>query len=181
MNEEDSQKQNDSEKKKTDEVTEAQAAAVGSEPVGSELVESEAGGSEPVESEPKRAAKRVARKRTAAKTSAAKRTSSTKAEEAASREADAKARVTVVKKLLKTVEEKLSAKDAKASLGDYIRLVQLHKELDEEAPREIKVTWVESGTTTTEPKPETARIDGTEPETTKPEPAKPDPTSGNGG
>jgi len=41
------------------------------------------------------------------------------------------------------VEEKLSRKDAKASLGDYIRLVQLQKELDDEAPREIKVTWVD--------------------------------------
>ena len=58
-------------------------------------------------------------------------------------------RATVVKKLLKNIEEKLSGKDVKASLGDYIRLVQLQKELDEEAPREIKVTWVEPGTRTT--------------------------------
>jgi hypothetical protein len=50
---------------------------------------------------------------------------------------------TVVRKLLKTVEEKLSRDDMKASLGDYIRLVQLQKELDDEAPREIKVTWVD--------------------------------------
>jgi len=48
-----------------------------------------------------------------------------------------------VEKLLKKVEQKLSGQDVKASLGDYIRLVQLHKELDEETPREIKVTWVE--------------------------------------
>ena len=41
------------------------------------------------------------------------------------------------------MEEKLSRKDVKASLGDYIRLVQLQKELDDEAPREIKVTWVD--------------------------------------
>lgn len=50
---------------------------------------------------------------------------------------------TVVRKLLKAVEKKLSREDAKASLGDYIRLVQLQKELDDEAPREIKVTWVD--------------------------------------
>jgi len=31
----------------------------------------------------------------------------------------------------------------KATLGDYIRLVQLHKELDDESPKEIRVTWVE--------------------------------------
>ncbi len=32
---------------------------------------------------------------------------------------------------------------AKTTVGDYVRLVQLHKELDDEAPKEIKVTWVE--------------------------------------
>jgi len=49
----------------------------------------------------------------------------------------------VVKELLKKVEKKLSDDDVKATLGDYIRLVQLQKELDEEEPKEIKVTWVE--------------------------------------
>ena len=51
--------------------------------------------------------------------------------------------VHVVKRLLKQVERKLRDGDVRASLGDYIRLVQLHKELDEETPREIKVTWVD--------------------------------------
>jgi len=73
-------------------------------------------------------AKRAVAKRTiaiktaasATKTTAAKRTgAAATAEGAASRDADAKAQVTVVKKLLKTVEQKLSGKDAKASLGDY--------------------------------------------------------------
>ena len=50
----------------------------------------------------------------------------------------------VVKKLLKNVEKQLSGKEVKATLGDYIKLVQLQKELDEEQqPKEIKVTWVE--------------------------------------
>jgi hypothetical protein len=48
----------------------------------------------------------------------------------------------VVKKLLKKVEQKLSGDEVKASLGDYIRLVQLQKELEDEPPKEIKVTWV---------------------------------------
>jgi hypothetical protein len=73
----------------------------------------------------------------------------------------AKAHATVVTKLLKNMELKLSGKDAKASLGDYIRLVQLQKELDDDAPREIRVTWVETGTETAEE-------------------AKPDTTSGSG-
>ena len=33
--------------------------------------------------------------------------------------------------------------DVKASLGDYIRLVQLQKGLEEEEPKEIRVTWIE--------------------------------------
>ena len=52
-------------------------------------------------------------------------------------------RAAVVKKLLRKLEEQMRGGEVKASLGDYIRLVQLHKELDEEAPREIKVTWVD--------------------------------------
>jgi hypothetical protein len=68
---------------------------------------------------------------------------------AAAREDGGKTRAIVVKKLLKSMEKKLGGKDAKASLGDYIRLVQFQKELDEEAPKEIKVTWVEPGTKAT--------------------------------
>ena len=54
-------------------------------------------------------------------------------------------RAGVLKKLLKAVEKKLTEKEVKATLGDYIKLVQLQKELDEEQqPKEIKVTWVEA-------------------------------------
>ena len=56
----------------------------------------------------------------------------------------------IVKKLLRKVEKQLSEDEVKASLGDYIRLVQLQKELEEEQPREIKVTWVEPEETETE-------------------------------
>jgi hypothetical protein len=41
------------------------------------------------------------------------------------------------------VEQKITKGDMKASLGDYIRLVQLQKELEEEEPRDIQVTWVD--------------------------------------
>jgi hypothetical protein len=57
-------------------------------------------------------------------------------------------RAAVVKKLLKKLEAQMGGGEMKASLGDYIRLVQLHKELDEESPREIKVTWVEPAEST---------------------------------
>ena len=48
-----------------------------------------------------------------------------------------------MKKLLKNVERKLGGEDVKATLGDYIRLVQLQQELEEDEPRDISVTWVE--------------------------------------
>ena len=54
-------------------------------------------------------------------------------------------RAGVLKRLLKIVETKLSGTEVKATLGDYIKLVQLQKEMDDERqPREIKVTWVEA-------------------------------------
>jgi len=49
----------------------------------------------------------------------------------------------VIAAIRKTVETKLK-KDAKATLGDYIRLVQLQKELEGQDPQEIKAGWVES-------------------------------------
>jgi hypothetical protein len=104
----------------------------------------------------------------------ARKTAPRKAE--TSKEEDAKARAMVVKKLLKSMETKLSGKDAKASLGDYIRLVQLQKELDEDAPREIKVTWVETGTETTG----LIKPSGPKPSGLNPSGPKPDTTSGSG-
>ena len=52
-------------------------------------------------------------------------------------------RAQVIKGVLEKMEKQMSDDGMKATMGDYIRLVQLHKELDEESPREIKVTWVE--------------------------------------
>jgi hypothetical protein len=60
-------------------------------------------------------------------------------------ESDAKQSETV-KKILANFERKLKGKDVKGTLGDYIRLIQLQKELDEQATSEIKVGWVETKT-----------------------------------
>ena len=48
-----------------------------------------------------------------------------------------------VKNMLTKIETKMKGDRMRATLGDYIRLVQLHKELDDESPKEIRVTWVE--------------------------------------
>ncbi|MEO8100799.1 MAG: hypothetical protein ABI811_24090 [Acidobacteriota bacterium] len=52
-------------------------------------------------------------------------------------------RVRVVKGLLEIVEKGLEKAGVKATFTDYIRLVQLRKELEEDEPRDIRVTWVE--------------------------------------
>ena len=46
-------------------------------------------------------------------------------------------------KLIKKFEESLENDGVKPTVGEYIRLKQLRKELDVEEPKEIKVTWVE--------------------------------------
>ena len=55
-------------------------------------------------------------------------------------------RAQVIKNLLTKVEKNIASGAGKATLGDYIRLVQLDKELDEDEPKEIRVTWVEPET-----------------------------------
>lgn len=48
-----------------------------------------------------------------------------------------------VDKMIRGFNKELKAKQPKLSVSDFIRLVQLRDDLGEEAPREIKVTWVE--------------------------------------
>jgi hypothetical protein len=49
----------------------------------------------------------------------------------------------VVEQIIEKVEQKLGEGDVKATVGDYIRLVQLQKELEDEEPGEITVKWVD--------------------------------------
>jgi hypothetical protein len=50
-----------------------------------------------------------------------------------------KARVT---ELLEQIEAKLNVKDMKITLGDFIRLMQLERDLgQDDQPREIIITW----------------------------------------
>jgi hypothetical protein len=55
----------------------------------------------------------------------------------------------IVATIRRNVEIKLK-KDAKATLGDYIRLIQLQKDLEDEEIQEIRVTWVEPAKTESE-------------------------------
>ena len=44
----------------------------------------------------------------------------------------------------------MSGKDLRATLGDYIRLLQLSKEMTAEEPSEITVRWIEDPETPTD-------------------------------
>ena len=50
-----------------------------------------------------------------------------------------------IHKLLTDIESRFESDSGKASVADYIRLLQLECELEEEdkEPREIRVTWVD--------------------------------------
>ena len=58
-------------------------------------------------------------------------------------ETENETRAEAVERILRNVEKKMSEEDVKATLGDYIRLIQLAKEMGEEPKSEIKVTWIE--------------------------------------
>jgi hypothetical protein len=77
-----------------------------------------------------------------------------------------------VETLIERIEKKLGAADVKASLADYIRLVQLRRELEEEEPREIIARWVEPE----EMEPETAESEKTESAKTEPKKTEPEKT-----
>jgi hypothetical protein len=73
---------------------------------------------------------------------AATMTTQKETEAAPVKKAPVESQARVIKKIRERVEQKLSESDVKVTLADYIRLVQLEKELEEDEPREIKVTWV---------------------------------------
>jgi len=58
---------------------------------------------------------------------------------------EVKERVRITELLENAIEkmgDKLKAQDFKPSLADYLKLMQLEKEFDQEQVKEIKVTWV---------------------------------------
>ena len=56
----------------------------------------------------------------------------------------------VLEKVIANMESKIAKEEFKPSLADYLKLVQLEKEVGEEEPKEIKVTWVEPVQSSTE-------------------------------
>ena len=56
-------------------------------------------------------------------------------------------RADLVDKAIQRIEEKLGSSDVKATFADFIRLLQLQKELQTDQPKEIKVTWIDPNET----------------------------------
>ena len=52
-------------------------------------------------------------------------------------------RAELIDKAIQKIETKLDASEVKATFADFIRLLQLQKELQIDEPREIKVTWID--------------------------------------
>jgi len=48
----------------------------------------------------------------------------------------------LLEKAIAGIEERLKAKDFKPTMGDYLKLLQIEKEIEQEEATEIKVTWV---------------------------------------
>jgi hypothetical protein len=56
----------------------------------------------------------------------------------------AKSKKTLVNQVIRQFGEKIENNELKPTVGDFIRLLQLEKELLEKTPKEIKVSWVEA-------------------------------------
>jgi hypothetical protein len=87
-----------------------------------------------------------------------------KSEPEAGAKAPEESRAKVVKALLKNIEARLGEDVGKATLGDYIKLLQLQKDLDLDDPREIRVSWVDRPREEWEERVEQARREGREEE-----------------
>ena len=50
----------------------------------------------------------------------------------------------MIENMIQQTWAKLKEKDSKATLGEFIRLLQLQREIEEDSPKEVRVTWVET-------------------------------------
>ena len=63
---------------------------------------------------------------------------------------EAKRKVRLAELLIKASNgffQRMQANDFKPTLGDYIKLLQMEKELNEDTTKEIKVTWIDPAPT----------------------------------
>jgi hypothetical protein len=46
-------------------------------------------------------------------------------------------------KAMEKLEGRIESQELKPTVGDYLKLLQIEQEFEQETPKEIKVTWVE--------------------------------------
>ena len=66
-----------------------------------------------------------------------------------SRWKDVKQRIKVGKLLdsvIEGIEARIKANEMKPTMTEYLKLLQMEQEIEQESPKEIKVTWVEPAT-----------------------------------
>ena len=57
----------------------------------------------------------------------------------------------LVEQVLSKIEQKITSDEIKPTVGDYLRLLQYREEIqDSEAPKEIRVTWIDPQTAESE-------------------------------
>jgi len=49
----------------------------------------------------------------------------------------------LVEEAIQGIEKRLLDDEAPPTIGDYLKVLQLQKEIEDDDPKEIKITWVE--------------------------------------
>ena len=59
-----------------------------------------------------------------------------------------KTKADVIREAIKIFEEKFKSANIKITASEYIRLLELHQQISDEKPREIRIKWVQPSETT---------------------------------
>jgi hypothetical protein len=59
-----------------------------------------------------------------------------------------KTKADVIREAIKIFEKKFDAANIKITASEYIRLLELQQQMNEEKPREIRIRWVQPSETT---------------------------------
>ena len=61
---------------------------------------------------------------------------------------ETKTKADVIREAIKIFEKKFDAANIKITASEYIRLLELQQQMNEEKPREIRIRWVQPSETT---------------------------------
>jgi hypothetical protein len=61
---------------------------------------------------------------------------------------ETKTKADVIRKAIEIFEKKFDAANIKITASEYIRLLELQQQMNEEKPREIRIRWVQPSETT---------------------------------